>query len=259
MTHRLESLPVKEQRGSRARCVLFTEGAREDVARRLTALVAPHAVVDPARHVWAPNGLANPAEGKLGDTAPFLSGPQREEISNWWLAVRHATANTPNWDIISQATIGGREGLILVEAKAHDQELIKEESGKRSKPDPTPGSASNHERIGACIEEASRSLSSASGVSWNLSRDSHYQLSNRFAWSWKLTAMGIPVVLVYLGFLKADEMKDRGTPFDTHEQWKHLVESQSQTLFPNTVWGKAWSVNGVELIPLIRSHVQSIG
>lgn len=258
MTNLFESLPVKEQRGSRARCVLFTEGAREDVARRLTALVAPHAVVDPSRHVWAPKGLSDPAEGKLGDTTAFLSGFQREEISSWWLAVRHASANTPNWDIISQVTIGGREGLILVEAKAHDQELVKEESGKRTEPNPSASSASNHERIGTCIEEASRSLSSASGVAWNLSRDSHYQLSNRFAWSWKVTTMGIPVILVYLGFLKADEMKDRGIPFDNHEQWKQLVESQSQDLFPNTVWGKTMGVNGVQFIPLIRSVPQSI-
>ncbi|MCS6292531.1 MAG: hypothetical protein H8J66_05600 [Nitrospira sp.] len=258
MANRLGSLPAKEQRGSRARCVLFAEGAREDVARRLTALVAPHAVVDPSRHVWAPKGLSDPAEGKLGDTAPFLSGSQREDISNWWLAVRHAAANTPNWDIISQATIGGREGLILVEAKAHDSELIKESGGKPFDEKASLDSSSNHKGIGACIDEASQSLSSASGLVWNLSRDSHYQMSNRFAWSWKVTTMGIPVVLVYLGFLNAEEMKDRGIPFENHEQWKRLVESQSQTLFPTAVWGKAWSVNGVELIPLIRSQVQSI-
>lgn len=70
--------------------------------------------------------------------------------------------------------------------------------------------------------------------------------------------MGIPVILVYLGFLKADEMKDRGIPFDNHEQWKQLVESQSQDLFPNTVWSKTMGVNGVQFIPLIRSVTQSI-
>lgn len=259
MANRLEHLPVKEQRGSRARCVLFTEGTREEVARRLTALVAPHAVVDPARHVWAPKGLSDPAEGMLGDTAPFLSGTQQEEISNWWLAVRHAAANTPNWDIISQATIGGREGLILVEAKAHDKELTKEEGGKKFDANASQASSSNHKGIGTCIDEASQSLSSASGLAWHLSRDSHYQMANRFAWSWKVTTMGIPVILVYLGFVNADEMKDCGLPFDNHEQWKQLVESQSQTLFPNAVWGKAWGVNGAELIPLIRSQVQLIG
>jgi len=53
-------------------------------------------------------------------------------------------------------------------------------------------------------------------------------------------------------------MKDLGMPFGTHEQWKHLVESQSQTLFPNALWGKTLGVNGVQFIPLIRSVTQSI-
>jgi hypothetical protein len=44
---------------------------------------------------------------------------------------------------------------------------------------------------------------------WTLSRDSHYQLTNRFAWAWKLASMGVPVVLGYLGFQGAAEMKDR--------------------------------------------------
>jgi hypothetical protein len=57
--------------------VLFTDGTREEVAQRLTVMVAPYAVVDPARHVWAPKGFSDPAEGKLGGTAPFLSGTQR--------------------------------------------------------------------------------------------------------------------------------------------------------------------------------------
>lgn len=258
MTNPLEMLSIKERRGSRARCVLLTQGTREEVAKRLTALVAPHVVVNAERHAWAPNGPSNPAEGKLSETPPFLSDEQREEISNWWLAVRHPAANTPNWDIISQATIGGREGLILVEAKAHDKELTKEEGGKSFDAKASEDSPSNHKGIGTCIDEASHALSSASSLAWHLSRDSHYQMSNRFAWSWKVTTMGIPVVLVYLGFLNADEMQDRGLPFTSHEQWEKLVASQSQTLFPEAVWGKAWSVNGTELIPLIRSEIESL-
>ena len=62
MTNLLENLPVKERRGSRARFVLFTEGTSEEVAKRLTALVAPHAVVDPALHIWAPKGLSDPGK-----------------------------------------------------------------------------------------------------------------------------------------------------------------------------------------------------
>jgi hypothetical protein len=50
-------------------------------------------------------------------------------------------------------------------------------------------------------------------VAWNalgsgfaLSANSHYQLSNRFAFAWKVAKMGTPVVLLYLGFLDAQEM-----------------------------------------------------
>jgi hypothetical protein len=33
------------------------------------------------------------------------------------------SANTPNWDLVSGCQIGNRQGLILVEAKAHEGEL----------------------------------------------------------------------------------------------------------------------------------------
>jgi hypothetical protein len=38
---------------------------------------------------------------------------------------------------------------------------------------------------------------------FHISRDNRYQMSNRFAWSWKLASVGVPVVLVYLGFVGA--------------------------------------------------------
>jgi len=44
---------------------------------------------------------------------------------------------------------------------------------------------------------------------WQLSRDSLYQLANRFAWAWKIASLGVPVALVYLGFIAADQMKGR--------------------------------------------------
>lgn len=47
---------------------------------------------------------------------------------------------------------------------------------------------------------------------WAISRDSRYQKSNRFAWACKLAGLGLPVVLMYLGFVRADEMRDRRAP-----------------------------------------------
>ncbi|MBA5869429.1 MAG: hypothetical protein GDA68_05455 [Nitrospira sp. CR2.1] len=236
--------------------MLFTEGTRAEVAARLTALVAPHAIVHSERHIWMPNGLPDAMEGKLGEAKSFLSDGQRQEVTSWWLAVRHPTANTPNWDIISQAVIGGREGVILVEAKAHDRELIQAASGKSVDENASESSHSNHVQIGSCIQEASKALSLASGLPWNLSLDAHYQMSNRFAWAWKLAKMGIPVVLIYLGFLQADEMADRGAALPTHAHWRELVAAHSQSLFPSSVWGVPLNINGTALIPLVRSTTQ---
>ena len=84
-------------------------------------------------------------------------------------------------------------------------------------------------------------------------------MANRFAWAWKLTELGIPVVLVYLGFLNADEMHDRGNPFVSHDDWVQLVKSHSAPLFPADPWNRAWNCNGQSLIPLIRSIDQPLG
>lgn len=78
-------------------------------------------------------------------------------------------------------------------------------------------------------------------------------MSNRFAWSWRLTELGIPVVLVYLGFLRANEMADKGMPFTDHAHWKRVVNEHSAPLFPVEVWDRSWTVNGQAFVPLIRS------
>jgi hypothetical protein len=129
----LTNLPERERRGSR-----LTDGSNEDVARRLSALAAPFAIID-SNHL--PRGFAEPNEAKLGDALSFLSDEHREVITAWWLAVREH-ANTPNWDIASTATISGTEGLLLVEAKAHTAEI--KTDGKAA-----GGRVENQSRIGA--------------------------------------------------------------------------------------------------------------
>ena len=248
-----ESLPEKERKGSRARCLLLTDGPHDAVARRLTELTDGHAIVAPGRHKWAPRGLHNRREPELGRMAPFLSAEAQKALSSWWLAVRPATARTPNWDIVSQATIDQQEGLILVEAKAHAEELRAEEGGKRLTLRATADSHANHQRIGACIDEACGGLRSTGEPNWKLSRDNRYQMSNRFAWAWKVAEIGIPVVLVYLGFLNAEEMRNHGAPFASHDEWERAVKAHSAPLFPADIWGRRLDVNGVPVIPLIRS------
>jgi len=240
----LALLPRKERRGSRARCVLLTSGSNEEVAGRLSALAAPFATIDPDDDRWMPRGFADPAEAKLGEALSLLSSDRREAITCWWLAVRER-ANTPNWDIASTATIDGAKGLVLVEAKAHAAEI--KSVGKINK-----GRTENHARIEAACREASAALNVIL-PGWALSVERNYQLCNRFAWAWKLASLGVPVVLVYLGFLRAEEMRDQGLPLADSDQWEHLVRRHSESIVPATIWDAPVFVHGVPLHAKIHS------
>jgi hypothetical protein len=150
--------------------------------------------------------------------------------------------------------IDGTPGLLLVEAKAHEAELVKEAAGRRLAADDSLGRKASHVTIGAAIDSARIGLEAVTRLKWQISRDSHYQMSNRFAWSWKVAVLGIPVVLVYLGFLNANDMSKPGeVPFANASAWKTIVSSHNAPLFSAEVWDRRWTVNGLPFIPLIRS------
>src|ERR1700723_144014 len=261
----LDALPSNRRRGSFPRCLSFMSGDRSTVANRLTKLVGlPDVLIGP-EHFWMPQGLPllksngewdkHPiAEAKLGEATGFLCDEHREILTSWWLAARER-ANTPNWDIASTCKIGGRKGFLLVEAKAHLAELKKD--GKPRANRPSGGSVDNHKQIGVAIASASAALGETMG-GWNLSLDSHYQLANRFAWAWKIASLGFPVVLVYLGFVKATEMKTLGEPFLDYARWSQVVIDHCRGIIPEGAWGQEIKVGSVSVRPLIRVWEQEI-
>lgn len=91
-----------------------------------------------------------------------------------------------------------------------------------------------------------------------LSANSHYQLSNRVAFAWKLAKMGIPVVLVYLGFIDAHEMRDDYKLLKDHAQWRYRVLAASEGTVPAKAWGSTLDVDGTPLTMLIGSAVVGI-
>lgn len=108
--------------------------------------------------------------------------------------------------------------------------------------------------IGTAIDAACRWLRGSTGLNWRLSRDDHYQMSNRFAWASKLVERGRPVILVYLGLLNAEEMRAANTtPFSSAAEWDEVVKAHSKPLFPEEAWNREWNCNGQALIPIIRS------
>lgn len=225
---------------------MLTSGSESQVAARLTNLVAPHAWIDPGDK-WMPRGFLNPAEAKLVPPEQLMASDHCNALADWWLAESQG-ANRPNWDIASTAEIEGRRGLVLVEAKAHSTELS---SGGKSAIGASEASRANDSRIRAAIRQASDSLG-GDQAGWHLSADAHYQLSNRFAWSWKIAALGMPVVLVYLGFLNAEDMADQGIPFSSADQWEDVVWQHADQIVPRSAWNEPIDVFGTPMRAMIR-------
>lgn len=236
------SVIPKDCAGSRLRCLMLTSLPAKQVSSVLNELVKPIASVTENDH-WLPRGLLEPQEAKLGECEEFLTPELREELTAWWLAVTR-NANTPNWDLVSTCRVGDQQGLLLIEAKAHDGELHRD--GK------TPGNESNDLQIQRAIREAKQGLEREL-EGWTISRDSHYQLSNRFAWAWKVASAGIPVVLLYLGFLEADEMKKCGRPLVSHTDWQRVVFDHSRNVVPAKAWEGKVLTKGAPLFPMVRS------
>lgn len=235
----------RDFKGSRFRCLMLTSLPDNTLAETLTGLVTPHAIVNP-NHLHSPRGFLHPDEAKLGETPGFLSDLQREEITSWWLEETR-NANTPNWDFVSQCRIGDRDGLILVEAKSHEGEF----HTKSDRCGAThPGNAA---RIREAIADANEGWN---GIlpGFNLSGDSHYQLSNRFAFAWKLASMGIPALLVYLGCLNCEEMNDgKRRLLRSGEPWTNIVTEKSRGVVPESAWNRSFDVNGTMLSTLISA------
>jgi len=232
----------KELKGSRLRCLMLTSMPRQKVASILSRMIEPIGSVT-TDHVWAPSGFLEPDEAKLGEHLSFLTSQERQTVTSWWLK-KSENANTPNWDLVSTCDIAGKRGLILVEAKAHEAE-IKTAGKDRSNPE-------NDGQIERAIREANSALNSVL-PGWGLTKDSHYQLCNRFAWTWKVATMGIPVVLVYLGFLDCHEMSDCGTPFGSARHWEETMLSHSHSLVPAGAWDTPIRTSGAHLWALTRA------
>lgn len=145
--------------------------------------------------------------------------------SCWWVKGR---GTRPTWDLLCQVLVSDKPGLLLVEAKAHEGEL--DWAGKRLSPSAKLASKVNHAQIAGCVKEADAALNKLCDGVFDLDVSRHYQLANRVAYAWKLADLGLPVVLVYLGFtgdtyFNADYIRD-----DAH--WQRVMGGYLQGVVP---------------------------
>ncbi|MGE3993906.1 hypothetical protein [Pseudorhodoplanes sp.] len=254
MNDLLGKLRKSQQRGSKPRCHWITHGTPAEVSARLTALACPFAEVAKSDH-WMPCGFDKLSEAQFHRVANLLAEDQCRQIRTWWFRIyRGGLQTSPSFDIASTCTVDGTSGLLLVEAKAHVGELTGEERGKPLKLDASNGGRTNHDHIVQAIAWANSIFHDATGKTWQLSRDNRYQMSNRFAMACKLTSIGVPVVLVYLGFLNAKDMSlGAERPFASSDEWRHAVLTHSTAILPTETWDRRWELHGRTFAPLIRS------
>ena len=179
-----------------------------------------------------PVDTASPAEWSLARfckthcTADMDAG----RFDGWWVKA----GSPPTWDLIATCAIDGRPGLLIVEAKAHEGEIHRDGKlhpleGLKGTPDERlrrgARSLINHGYIGRCIHEARDGLCRFV-PSISIDRDSNYQLSNRIASAWKLADCGMPVVLLYLGFVGDEGMASEGEPLRDAGHWESVMHSR---------------------------------
>lgn len=169
---------------------------------------------------YFPKGLAYPTEIELDKAKIPVNGSTEycKELRGWWLG---KYARTPVWDFVCTASIDGAPGLILIEAKAHQNEFLKFEDSSKAK----KGSA-NRIRIESALSEINAKYK------YNMTANNYFQLSNRIAWCIKLASLGIPVVLVYLGCLGTEEMiiSENDSLLRNAQQWEGLVTEYSKKI-----------------------------
>ena len=154
------------------------------------------------------------------------------KLQGWWLPTER-TDKGATWDLLSTCMIGGRNGLLLAEAKAHEEEL--DYAGKQLKETASAQSKVNHAHIRDTLARVSDNLDQRLDGKVSISIDSHYQLANRIAWAWKLAESGLPVVILYLGFLGDTYFSDY---FRDHDHWQRTMGAYMRDVLPLDLPGK---------------------
>ena len=87
-----------------------------------------------------------------------------------------------------------------------------------------------------------------------ISRDSHYQLSNRVAFTWKLASLGLRTILVYLGFFGADGIADVGEPIKDAAHWNRVFAAYAHSVVPSDLFEHRIDCGAAPMWLLVRSR-----
>ena len=171
----------------------------------------------------------------------------------WWIP---HDGNRPNWDLLCHISKDDRQGLLIVEAKAHVGELA--ENDMKGAPEKgNPRSEANDRQIRQRIVETNTALTKLRVGEFKLSADSHYQLANRLAYLTKLANAGVPTVLMYLGFLRSPDWPH--DPLNDHAHWEGVVKTYVTAVAPWAFVGSTFDASNEGSMQMIVQGVNPHG
>lgn len=239
----------QHHKGSSHDLLVWTNKQRSEMAAQLNRLFNPLYVNFSEQDEWVPDEQRGQNTERSIKTfvlkhKVLFPNADMKRLESWWQEVPLHTV----WDFISTCTYQKEpKGLLIVEAKAHKNELKKDgkkitfqgknyhydqalmiREGLQEKEVPNRkllksinDKLCNHESIERFLCRAGKSLSD-----WipdnNIDISKCYQLGNRIATTWMLASCGIPTSLVYLGFVNDPYEADKKPIVDSAD-WRRTV------------------------------------
>lgn len=126
-----------------------------DFVEETNKQIHPYATIN-TNNTWIHLGVDKPIEGQIYSFFKPINFELAKQAKSWWIKYG---LQTPHWDLISTCTINGKQGILLVETKAHWSELEKESKGKPfNEKEATENSKANHKIIKNAINEANTEI-----------------------------------------------------------------------------------------------------
>lgn len=244
------------EKGSKTAMIKLVKS--EDYINIINGLIKENEVIITSEDISIPNAQIPNKEVTLSSFLRQNFDPKKaKNITDWWIQKGNAT---PKWDLISTCTIDGKRGILLVEAKAHKGELKNDKKKE--------GNQDNFKQIVTAIAEANTTIKKeVNGIC--LSTENCYQFSNRVAHAWWLANQGIPVVLLYLGFLNVDDLnvgdlnvgdlnednkKYNYKLFTSHDVWKGYFEEHTKIVDASELIDKSVDCGEGSFVTICRSY-----
>jgi len=159
-------------------------------------------------------------EFKAGDPWPdaelkgleFLEGDEFRDLQKKWSEFWPLGRGIHNWDAVGWITAKGERELLLVEAKAHTDEIYSNcgAEGEKSK-----------QIISNAFSRVKAALHVPAEKDWNTR---YYQFTNRIAALYFLHSNGIKARLLFIYFL-GDRAKGKNCP-QTEQEWQQALQDQ---------------------------------